>query len=90
MFRKMIATGALLTALALPGLAMANETGTVGGATAGVIGGAIVGGPIGAVVGGVGGAVIGNSMTNHHGYYYRHARHHVSAAPAPDYGRGPY
>jgi hypothetical protein len=74
MIGKIIAGAALIGALALPVSAMADETGTVGGATAGVIGG-----PIGAVVGGIGGAVIGNSVTDHHAYYRRQMAHrHVA------------
>ena len=58
MRNKFIMAGALLGALAMPSLAIAQSSvpsGVVGGA----VGGAIVGGPVGAVVGGVAGGIVG-------------------------------
>ena len=63
MTKKTLALAAILTALALPVAAYADETGLVGGAIAG----AVVGGPVGAVVG----AVVGNGVTDHR-YHHRH------------------
>jgi hypothetical protein len=64
MLKQTLGVGAILTALAFPVAAIADEAGTMGGAAAGAVGGAVVGGPIGAVVGGVGGAAIGGAATN--------------------------
>jgi hypothetical protein len=64
MLKQTLVVGAILTGLAFPAAAIADETGTVSGGVAGAVGGAFVGGPVGAVVGGVGGAVVGNTVTN--------------------------
>jgi hypothetical protein len=49
----------LVSALALPGIAVAQQGGAAAGAATGAVGGAIVGGPVGAAVGAVGGAIVG-------------------------------
>lgn len=58
MNQKILMTGAVLAALAIPFAANAQSNAT-SGAVGGAVGGAIVGGPVGAVVGGVGGAIVG-------------------------------
>jgi hypothetical protein len=55
----LIATVALLPAVAFAQNPQGAQGGAAAGATTGAVGGAIVGGPVGAVVGGVGGAVVG-------------------------------
>ncbi len=64
MLKHTLIIGAVVTGLAFPAAAIADEAGTLGGGVAGAVGGAVVGGPVGAVVGGVGGAVVGNTVTN--------------------------
>lgn len=49
----------LVSVLALPGVALAQQGGAAAGAATGAVGGAIVGGPVGAAVGAVGGAIVG-------------------------------
>src|SRR5271156_7027843 len=78
MTNRVLTAGALVAALVFPVLAMADETGLVGGAAAGAVGGAVVGGPVGAVVGGIGGAALGNAMTNHRHYHHYATYHHHS------------
>ncbi len=60
MRNRILMASALVTALALPVAAYAQDgAGTAAGAATGAVGGALVGGPIGAVVGGIGGAIVG-------------------------------
>ena len=61
---RIFAAALLCASLIFPAVAMADETGLVGGAVAG----AVVGGPIGLVVG----AVVGNVVTDHKYHRYRH------------------
>lgn len=59
MKKQILMAGAVLGVLAMPVVAMAQNSGATTGAVTGAVGGAIVGGPVGAVVGGIGGAVVG-------------------------------
>ena len=65
MSRMSLVLSAAVLLCASSQIAVADETGLVGGAIAG----AVVGGPVGAVVGGV----VGNSVTNRRSYHRRYA-----------------
>ena len=58
-----LGTIAAFCALALPSLALADDTGAVTGSAGGAVAGAVVGGPVGAVVGGAAGAVLGGAAS---------------------------
>ena len=60
--RNVLFASVAAAALAFPGAALAQTSGTVSGAAGGAATGAVVGGPVGAAVGGVAGAAIGTAI----------------------------
>jgi hypothetical protein len=61
MRNSLILAGAL--ALAMSGVALADDRGALTGAAGGAVTGAVVGGPVGAAVGGAAGAIVGGAAT---------------------------
>jgi hypothetical protein len=61
MRNSLILVGAL--ALAMSGVALADDQGALTGAAGGAVTGAVVGGPVGAAVGGAAGAIVGGAAT---------------------------